>query len=204
MRFSFLFDNYIWANLRASIHRLEKTSLWYRILYAFLDPILQARVEKLIQLDNQLSIDTTPDDRLYIWGQRLKVNRNLDEDLEQYRVRLDTIKLNKLGIAISQKIRLLSLIANISPDVIKWHKINPYHFTIGGEIGQIVSSRDYALLAFRLYVRETANADWIFISEELDRLSKGGQVCEIWVETISGPIIDREPGTNQLKNYEVY
>lgn len=203
MNYQYSFINDVWNNLRKKIRNLGIESLWYKVLYSLIGLTLENRRLKLNYLFNQTSIDTCPAERLYLWGQRLGLPRENGEDLEDYRLRLIALKSQTEGISVDVKLKIISRLSDIEVENIRWKPVYPYHQTIGGVIGEPISTRDYSLLGFRFYMTDNG-ADWNKISIELEKINKNGEVCELWIETSTGSKVGVELGEITEKNYEIY
>lgn len=205
IQFNFIDD--VFNNLRSKIRRLGITSLWYRVLHSLIGLTIEDRTAKLNYLYEQTDIVTCPVERLYLWGQRLALPKKTGEDLEGYRTRLIALKSKTEGISVDVKLKIISRLSGIDVTQIRWKPIYPYVQNIGGAIGKIIASRDYALLVFRIYVTDNGTTHWAEISQELDKINQGGEICELWVETIGGSKTGIELGTTlnaRAKNYEIY
>jgi hypothetical protein len=207
MTFTFDFDKWVWANLRSSIRRTGTNLWWYKLLSALLKGRYETRAEQLDYIAAQRFPETCPDERLYLWGQRLRERQQPGESFDDYRLRLINKKYRQEGITLAQKLRIISNMSGIDVSEMKWYKIQPYAFRVGDPVGFRVSSRDYTLNAYRIYVADNGTTNWLQVIAEIAKIEKGGQSLELWVQKTGGVqrgILPDDPVTTPEYEYDIY
>lgn len=175
--YSIDYDRDVWANQRARIRKLGTSSVHYRLLKALTKPIVD-KGDDLNALSDELYLATCPNDRLWVWGERLSVSRDLVETDEQYRYRLLDIKYVSYG-SVSEQIGIISRYSGIPASEIIWEKMPEGIMVIGGTINSKMASRQLSFLSRRFYVPVTSGVDWDYIIAKLQQYIKGGEMFEI-------------------------
>ncbi len=176
MSFLLDFDKDIWQNQRVKIRRLGAASVFYRLLKALTAPLI-ARGDDLQSLLDETTIVECPADRLWVWGERLKVYREDGESDAQYRLRLLEGKYIRYGTA-SEQIWLISQYSGIPSEDITWEKM-PQQYYMGGTINGVLSDRQKCFLSRRFYIPAGSVIDMEYIKSKIEKYLKGGESLEI-------------------------
>jgi hypothetical protein len=207
MTIAFDFDIYVWANMRRSVRQTGTTGWWYKILSVLLKPLFDKRAQQLDYIYSQLDLDNCPDDKLYLWGQRLALPKLDSESFADWRWRLRNKWYRKEGISLAQKIRIIADMSGVDVMQIKWYKIHPYDYRVGDPVGSRVTSRDYSLCAYRIYLTDNGTTNWSNVAGELAKIEKGSQFLELWVQKPGATgkgIFPDDSVTTAEREYEIY
>ncbi|MCB1201360.1 MAG: hypothetical protein KDK41_12005 [Leptospiraceae bacterium] len=176
MTFNINFDNDVWKNQRRAIQKLGTTSVFYKLLKALLGPLL-VRGDDLQSMLDETTIEDCPDDRLWVWGERLQIYRGAGESLTDYRYRLLEAKYISFGTLLEQ-LWIILLNSGLSEEQVQFERM-PTLSVMGGTINTTMVERQRCFLSRRFFVPAGTEVDWDEIRAKLEQYLKGGEMFEI-------------------------
>lgn len=170
----------VWLNQRFRFLSLGQGSIRYRLL-RYLLSFLDSRARNLEKLRNESDIQSCPESRLWVWGERLGIPRPKDMTTQEYKLLLTKAKKVRNGTIFEKRLVLSwHLQKNIAK--IKWEKM-PTTATMGGKINSTLASRQRCFMSSRIFVEELNEPK---AAEYIENYYIGGAYIEVLKENRNG------------------